>query len=94
MGNSGAKHPTRYGFKYPPDLAASPGHTSFVPRGTSSLRKSRAAPPAGTQPRVSGGPGSGGFARREALVIVEPRTAISWQRRRFQEHWERVGQRC
>jgi hypothetical protein len=26
---------------------------------------------------------------REALVIVQPRTVISWQRKRFREHWTR-----
>ena len=27
---------------------------------------------------------------REALVIVQPRTVISWQRRRFRDHWSRL----
>jgi hypothetical protein len=27
---------------------------------------------------------------REALVIVQPRTVIAWQRRRFRDHWTRL----
>jgi transposase InsO family protein len=30
-------------------------------------------------------------AWREALVIVQPRTVISWQRKRFREHWARLS---
>jgi transposase InsO family protein len=29
-------------------------------------------------------------AVREALVIVQPRTVIAWQRRRFRDHWTRL----
>jgi putative transposase len=28
---------------------------------------------------------------REALVLVQPRTVIAWQRRRFRDHWTRVS---
>ena len=27
---------------------------------------------------------------RDALVIVQPRTVIAWQRRRFRDHWARL----
>jgi putative transposase len=30
-------------------------------------------------------------AWREALVIVQPRTVIAWQRKRFREHWARLS---
>ena len=29
---------------------------------------------------------------RDALVIVQPRTVIAWQRRRFRDHWRRLCQ--
>jgi len=28
----------------------------------------------------------------DALIFVQPRTVIAWQRKRFQEHWRRVSQ--
>lgn len=30
-------------------------------------------------------------AWREVLIIVQPRTVISWQRKRFREHWTRMS---
>ncbi len=30
---------------------------------------------------------------RDALVIVQPRTVIRWQRKRFREHWTRLSRR-
>ncbi len=30
---------------------------------------------------------------REALVIVQPRTVIAWQRKRFRDHWTRLSRR-
>ena len=29
---------------------------------------------------------------QEALVFVQPRTVIAWQRKRFREHWRRLSQ--
>jgi len=31
---------------------------------------------------------------REALVIVQPRTVISWQRKRFREYWTRLSRQA
>ena len=28
---------------------------------------------------------------QDALVIVQPKTVVAWQRRRFREHWRRLS---